>query len=301
MSATWHGRRHRLIAATQLAEFVDQHPGLLLLTGAGVSTGSGIPGYRDASGAWQHPPPIQYQDFVNKAATRQRYWARSLLGWPRMRAAKPNAAHHAIAALQQLDARSALITQNVDQLHQRAGSTDVVELHGSLGTVSCLSCNQQIDRADYQNTLMSLNPDVQATAKVLAKAPDGDAAIEGVDVQRFVVPACDNCAGIMKPDVVFFGEAVPRSRVERSYAATDEAPALLVIGSSLVVFSGYRFARHAHAAGKPVCLLNKGLNRADGLASLKVDADCATVLTAACRELELQLPEADVQPPPSAL
>lgn len=261
-----------------LADFIAAHRRLLLVTGAGISTGSGIPDYRDREGAWKRPPPMSFQAFTGSGAARRRYWARSLLGWPRFAQARPNAAHLALAALQAQGRVQALVTQNVDGLHQAAGSTGVIDLHGRLDRIVCLGCGQRSARTDFQHALVAANPDwVELPAGI---APDGDADLDEVDFSGFVVPGCPHCGGMLKPDVVFFGEAVPRARVEAVQAHLDAADAVLVVGSSLMVWSGFRFVRAAAHAGKPIALLNRGLTRADGLATLKCEVDIATALAA---------------------
>ncbi len=261
----------------------------MLLTGAGISTDSGIPDYRDENGQWKHAKPVQYQDFISSHSARKRYWARSMLGWPRMRKARPNSAHQAVTALQAAGLARNVITQNVDGLHQQAGTRSVTDLHGNLDRVICLNCDWTGSRADFQQQLQSQNPGFSETVKVLASAPDGDAQLDTADTQDFQIPACEECAGTIKPDVVFFGETVPADRVALCYAAADAANALLVVGSSLIVFSGFRFARHMHKADKPVALLNRGHNRASELAALKIDADCGATLVQSCQHLGIRL------------
>ena len=259
-----------------LPEFVAAHRRLFVLTGAGCSTDSGIPDYRDANGGWKRPQPVTYQAFVGELATRQRYWARSLVGWRRFGQAQPNATHHALARLEQQNRLTLLMTQNVDRLHQAAGSENVVDLHGRLDQLRCLSCEQRMSRADFQVTLLGLNPawaDLDAV-----DAPDGDADLDGQDFSRFQVPPCPHCAGLLKPDVVFFGENVPRERVDAGMQALHDADAMLVVGSSLMVYSGYRFAHAAARAGKPIAAVNIGHTRADPLLSLKVEQSCAQAL-----------------------
>jgi NAD-dependent SIR2 family protein deacetylase len=261
-----------------LADFVRRHPRLLVLTGAGCSTASGIPGYRDREGAWSARAPVQYREFVESDPVRRRYWSRSLLGWPRVAAASPNAAHRALAALERAGVVRAVVTQNVDGLHQRAGSRRVVDLHGRLDEVECLDCGGRVSRRDVQAQLLAWNPhfgpdDAEAPAR-----PDGDAHWEA-DLAGFEVPPCPSCGGVLKPAVVFFGENVPRVRVDEAMAALREADALLVVGSSLMVFSGYRFCLAARAAGQPVAAINLGRTRADDLLTLKVEADCADALS----------------------
>jgi len=259
-----------------LPEFVAAHRRLFVLTGAGCSTDSGIPDYRDANGGWKRQQPVTYQAFVGEPTTRQRYWARSLVGWRRFGRAQPNATHHALARLEQQGKLTLLLTQNVDRLHQAAGSENVVDLHGRLDQVRCLACEHRVPRADFQAELVRLNP---AWANLdAADAPDGDADLDGRDFSRFQVPSCPHCIGLLKPDVVFFGESVPRERVDAGMQALHDADAMLVIGSSLMVYSGYRFAYAAARAGKPIAAVNMGHTRADPLLSLKIEQSCAQAL-----------------------
>ncbi|WP_329743516.1 NAD-dependent protein deacetylase [Dyella sp. A6] len=257
--------------ATALAAFVDAHPRLFVLTGAGCSTGSGIPDYRDALGRWKRPQPVTYQAFTGDVATRKRYWARSLVGWRRFGQATPNAVHHALVRLEQQARLTLLLTQNVDRLHQAAGQLNVIDLHGRLDRVRCLDCGLSMPRTDLQDELLRLNPD-WATVEA-SDAPDGDADLEA-DFAHFEVPACPRCAGMLKPDVVFFGEGVPRKRVDAGMQALDDADAMLVVGSSLMVYSGFRFARAAARTGKPLAAVNLGRTRADDLLQLKIELPC---------------------------
>lgn len=261
-----------------LRRLLAAHPRLFVLTGAGISTASGIPDYRDRDGGWKRTPPVTLQAFVGDAATRSRYWARSLVGWRRFGTAEPNDAHAALARLEHAGHVVQLLTQNVDGLHQAAGSRAVVDLHGRLDRVRCLGCERRTTRTDFQRVLERRNPDWVALDAL--DAPDGDADLEGLPFDRFVVPACEACGGLLKPDVVFFGEAVPRERVERAFAALERSDAMLVVGSSLMVYSGFRFARAAAQSGKPVAAINLGRTRADGLLSLKIEADCVATLRA---------------------
>lgn len=264
---------------------------LAVITGAGLSTASGIPAYRDHLGQWQHPRPVLHQDFLRLEAVRQRYWARSLVGWRLMGKAQPNAGHLALAELARHGAVSTVITQNVDGLHQRAGQRKVIELHGHIGRVRCLSCGQHHARADVQVWLEALNPDALDWVPAAGgaqqgpdypsspqAAPDGDAHLEDSAYTGFKVPACPACQGMLKPDVVFFGDNVPRERVAGAMQAVEDARALLVIGSSLMVYSGFRFAEQAHRLGKPVIAINQGLTRADALLSAKIALDCGAAL-----------------------
>lgn len=258
----------------------------VVLTGAGLSTASGIPAYRDALGAWRHPPPIQHQSFLRSEATRRRYWARSYYGWQTMANATPNTGHLALASLQARGVVATIITQNVDGLHQRAGADPVIELHGSVHQVTCLGCHARFSRALVQEWLVGHNPELAHREPCpITVAPDGDAQIEDEITDAFAVPHCPECAGVLKPDVVFFGDNVPRDRVERACDAVHQANTLLVVGSSLTVFSGFRFARLAHELGKPVVAINRGVTRADALLTLKIDADCGETLQALARGL----------------
>jgi len=259
-----------------LQEFVDQHRRLFVLTGAGCSVNSGIPDYRDADGAWKRAPPVTFQAFVAQAATRQRYWARSLIGWRRIGDARPNDAHRALARLEAIGKSEILLTQNVDGLHQAAGSAKVVDLHGRIDQVRCMGCDGVSPRKALQERLERINPDWLALEALVA--PDGDADLDGVDFSTFAVPACPHCGGVLKPDVVFFGENVPRPRVEAAMRHLDESEAMLVVGSSLMVYSGFRFVEAAVRAGKPIAAVNLGRTRADALLTLKVEAPCEAAL-----------------------
>jgi len=259
-----------------LEEFIDRHHRITVVTGAGCSTDSGIPDYRDLEGQWKRSPPMTYQVFTGTELARQRYWARSMLGWPLIAAAQPNRAHLALAALERRGKVGVLITQNVDGLHQQAGSRAVIDLHGRLDRVVCLDCRTLSDRADLQHRMIALNPAwLQHGADM---APDGDADLEGRDFSAFRLPSCEVCGGILKPDVVYYGESVPRERVEAGMAALGQSDALLVIGSSLMVFSGFRFARKACELGLPIVSVNLGRSRADDLLSLRVRERAAEAL-----------------------
>jgi NAD-dependent SIR2 family protein deacetylase len=245
------------------------------LTGAGVSTDSGIPDYRGPDAPARRP--MTYQEFVSGPQARRRYWARSFLGWSRMRLAEPNASHHALARLGAAGRMPLLITQNVDGLHERAGTPSVCALHGRIADVVCLSCRHRTGRAALQEQMTLLNPDFAAANRAVATRPDGDVDLE--DTDGFEVPPCELCGGVLKPDVVFFGENVPKERVLRCYEAVESTEALLVAGSSLTVLSGLRFVRHAARLGLPVVIVNRGRTRGDELATYKVDAGCADFLT----------------------
>lgn len=265
-------------ALDALCAFVELHPRLFVLTGAGVSTDSGIPGYRDTNGEWMRAQPIELKAFLGSEHARRRYWARSMVGWPLLAAARPNTAHRALARLAKGARVAALVTQNVDGLHQRAGSTDVIELHGSIRDVTCLACGAGHSRESVQDILAGENP---ALAGAVAQpSADGDAHLEWNELETFRVPACPHCGGMLKPSVVFFGENVPRSTVDAAAAALETADAMLVVGSSLMVYSGYRFCLWASRAGMPVAAVNLGRTRADALLSLKVEASCGDALAA---------------------
>lgn len=275
-----------LVDAPMLADlydFVQRHPRLFVLTGAGISTDSGIPGYRDENGAWKRSPPITLQEFLGSVAARQRYWARSTVGWPVVADAQPNDAHRALAQLEAARYVPTLVTQNVDGLHQRAGSNEVIELHGGINGVTCLDCGEQHPRAAIQHALVADNPGLLDA--IAEPAADGDAHLEWHDLDGFRIPPCPVCGGLLKPSVVFFGENVPRERVALATAALEAADAMLVVGSSLMVYSGYRFCVWAQKMGKPIAALNLGRTRADPLLSLKVEAPCAPTLTALAERL----------------
>jgi NAD-dependent SIR2 family protein deacetylase len=266
----------QMTAHPSLQDFVDRHERLFVLTGAGCSTGSGIPDYRDAQGQWKRAQPVTYQAFMGEEKTRRRYWARSLIGWRLMRQAEPNGAHRALARLEASGRTELLLTQNVDRLHQAAGSSQVIDLHGRIDRVRCVDCEQRSLRAALQDELRALNPDwldLDAT-----EAPDGDADLEAADFSSFIVPACRRCGGVLKPDVVFFGENVPRDRVDAAYRHLDEADAVMIVGSSLMVYSGFRFVQKAADLGKPVAAINLGRTRADALLTLKVEQSCEAAL-----------------------
>ena len=263
-------------ALTRLCEALAKCDRIFVLTGAGVSTHSGIVDYRDDHGAWKHRQPMRLQEFTRSQLARQRYWARSLLGFPRIDAARPNAVHQACAGLEQLGRLNQLVTQNVDGLHQKAGSQQVIDLHGRLDTVECLGCKTEFARSGFQHQLAELNPSF--TRLSARTAPDGDADLPDVNYERFLVPPCERCGGLLKPSVVFFGESVPASRVHAALGALQSSQAVLVLGSSLMVFSGFRFARAAARFGLPLFIINRGKTRADELALLKVQGDLLTVV-----------------------
>lgn len=266
------------VVTPELADFAARHRRLFVLTGAGCSTDSGIPDYRDVNGEWKRPSPVTYQAFTGEDATRRRYWARSLIGWPTMALATPGAAHHALAQLEAAGRVELLLTQNVDGLHSAAGSRRIIDLHGRIDTVRCLACDTRTSRIDLQRELRRRNPHwAELEAGI---APDGDADLDGHDFSGFDVPDCAICGGMLKPDVVFFGESVPKERVTASFAALEQADALLVVGSSLMVYSGFRFVQAAARAGKPIAAINMGRTRADDVFTLKLAQPVGETLTA---------------------
>jgi len=265
--------------AARHSDFLERHPRIVVLTGAGCSTGSGIPAYRDREGLWSHRRPMTFAEFSGSASARRRYWAGSLRGWPRVRDARPNTAHAALTRLEALGA-ARIVTQNVDGLHQKAGARRVLDLHGRLDVVECLSCGACVSREDVQELLLAWNPD-HAVAGGETR-PDGDSHVDGAP-PGFRVPDCRECGGVLKPAVVFFGENVPRPRVDDAMDALARADALLVVGSSLMVYSGYRFVVAARALGRTVAAVNLGRTRADAELHLKLEGDCGTLLNAAVR------------------
>lgn len=252
---------------------------VVVLSGAGLSTESGIPDYRGLTGAARRHAPMTYDVFVGSAQARRRYWARSYLGWPQIARAQPNAGHRAVAALQRRGVLDGIITQNVDGLHQAGGATEVIELHGALDRVVCLSCRCTEARTSLDARLRAANPGFGgATVEV---NPDGDAELADDELDCFVPVGCIGCASdLLKPDVVFFGESVPRPRVDACYALVEDASALLVLGSSLTVQSGLRFVRRAAALDIPVAIVNQGPTRGDAMATLKIEAPLGATLVA---------------------
>lgn len=257
--------------------------GVLVLSGAGLSTESGIPDYRGEGGSLSRHTPMTYQDFTTGAQARRRYWARSHLGWRTFGRARPNAGHRAVAAFARNNLLSGVITQNVDGLHQAAGSESVVELHGSLERVVCLSCGALSPRRELARRLEEANPGFEPVAAGIN--PDGDADLVDEQVGDFRVLPCTVCDGILKPDVVFFGEAVPPPRVEHCRTLVREATSLLVLGSSLTVMSGLRFVRQAAQTGKPVLIVNRDPTRGDPHAVTRVALPLGTALTATAKLL----------------
>ncbi|SDB57408.1 NAD-dependent protein deacetylase, SIR2 family [Pseudomonas sp. NFACC23-1] len=249
----------------------------LVLTGAGISTPSGIPDYRDSDGVRRGRQPMMYQEFLAQAQARRRYWARAMLGWPRVRQARPNVAHEALAQLQAQQRITGLITQNVDTLHDQAGSQDVIELHGSLHLVLCLDCGQRSERQQIQLLMQAQNPYLAGVDAV--QAPDGDTLLDPAFEARFQVPNCPHCGGErLKPDVVFFGENVAPLTATRAMQAVEQADGLLVVGSSLMAYSAFRLCRAIKDQGKPLLAINRGKTRADELLDLKLEEPCEQLL-----------------------
>ncbi|MCC5902574.1 MAG: NAD-dependent protein deacetylase [Halomonas sp.] len=269
-------------AGEALAEFIERHPKLWVITGAGVSTDSGIPDYRDADGQWKRPPPVQHGDFMASVAVRQRYWARALVGFKAMREAHVSGAHRALAALESMGHIELLVTQNVDRLHQRAGSRKVVDLHGRADIVACMSCGYQIMRHAMHSEMATMNP-YFATLDA-RHAPDGDADLE-TDFSTFKILDCPRCGGILKPQVVYYGDVVPPARRLAAQVGLENANAVLAVGTSLMVYSGYRFCRDAHAMGLPVASLSLGVTRADALLTHQWRAPITPVLEHALKVL----------------
>lgn len=262
-----------------LRDFVENHKNILVLTGAGISTESGIPDYRSEKVglyARSNHRPIQYQEFVRSATTRRRYWARNYVGWPRFSSSQPNGTHEAIQQLQDVGKVSCIVTQNVDSLHTKAGSTNVIELHGSAYRVHCLQCGTFYDRHKIQTELEETNDTFENIQS--AMRPDGDVEISQEMVDKFRPPFCESCGGILKPDIVFFGDNVPKERVEKVKSSVEECGGLLVLGSSLTVFSSYRIILQAVEESKEICVVNIGATRADHLVDLKISAKCGDAL-----------------------
>lgn len=268
-----------------LASFLERHPAALVLTGAGLSTASGIPGYRDRDGVRRGRLPIQGPEFRRERAIQRRYWARSMVGWPLLARAAPNAGHLALASLQAEGRLGFILTQNVDGLHQQAGSHALLELHGNIHHVACLGCGARYARAFVQTQLEAANPAVLRA--MAAPLPDGDAELDPDAIDDVAVPACVRCGGTLMPDVVFFGDSVPPARTSAALARMEAADALLVVGSSLMVYSGFRFCRLAQATGKPIAAVNLGRTRADDMLALKVETPAERILPLVAQQLKV--------------
>ena len=267
----------------ELAEWVGDGA-VVVLSGAGLSTDSGIPDYRGPSGAARRTTPMTYQAFTRDPVARRRYWARSHLGWRNIGDARPNAGHRAVARLQELARLDGIITQNVDGLHQAGGAHGVVELHGNLARITCLGCGELTGRVAHSDRLDAANPGFAAA--VTAVNPDGDVEIDDAELDGFLVVDCASCGGMLKPDVVYFGETVPAERVSRSFELVAGARTLLVLGSSLTVMSGRRFVLRAAKDGIRVAIVNQGVTRGEPYADLIVDAALGEVLPEVVRRVE---------------
>ncbi|WP_435875483.1 NAD-dependent protein deacetylase [Nonomuraea fuscirosea] len=265
-----------MTGVAELVELVSRGR-VAVLSGAGLSTESGIPDYRGPTGRARRAEPMTYQRFVGSAEARRRYWARSHVGWRQIGLARPNDGHRAVAELERRGLLAGIVTQNVDGLHQAAGARQVIELHGGLDRVVCLSCRERTPRAELERRLRAANPDWEAAAGQIN--PDGDAVLTDAQVATFRVVDCTGCGGLLKPDVVFFGENVPGPRVDECFAVVGGARALLVLGSSLAIRSGLRFVSRAAALGIPIAIVNQGPTGADADAALTVDAPLGPTLT----------------------
>jgi NAD-dependent deacetylase sirtuin 4 len=256
---------------------------IAVLTGAGISTDSGIPDYGGLHSKTR-ATRIQYKAFMNDPIARRRYWARSAVGWMRVGTAEPNGAHRALSELERLGCVTGIITQNVDGLHHRAGNQNIVELHGTLSRVRCVDCETVHARASLQARLEERNPFLESLSSVAA--PDGDAEVTDDRLQQVVIPTCDRCGGILKPDVVFFGENVPKDRLDRAWKILDDSEVLMTVGTSLAVFSGYRFVLRAVKENQPVIIINDGETRGDAQATLKIPAPIGAILPELARAMQ---------------
>ncbi|XP_029046429.1 NAD-dependent protein deacylase Sirt4 [Osmia bicornis bicornis] len=264
----------------RLKEFINSHNKICILTGAGISTESGIPDYRsEGVGLYARSTrrPVLYKDFCASETIRQRYWARNYVGWPRFSSVKPNITHEILKELENANKVRCIVTQNVDNLHTKAGSRRVIELHGTAFKVMCLNCDQRICRYHLQDILDHMNPNMTVTTQMIR--PDGDVDLSQEQVDGFNVPSCENCGGILKPDIIFFGDNVPRQIVESVKYNVKHSDSLLVLGSTLTTFSGYRIVLQAKNAGLPIAILNIGKTRADNFADIKVNGRCGDVLS----------------------
>ncbi|XP_034828275.1 NAD-dependent protein deacylase Sirt4 isoform X1 [Maniola hyperantus] len=264
----------------KLRNFLHKHDKFLILTGAGISTESGIPDYRSEEVglyARSNHKPIQYQEFVKYPKVRQRYWARNFVGWPRFSSVQPNATHYAIRELEKVGKVTTVVTQNVDRLHHKAGSQNVIELHGTGYIVKCMNCPYEIDRFELQEILLKSNPSMHGSFNMIR--PDGDVELSKDQVERFRAPLCPVCEGPLKPDIIFFGDNVPKERVEKVRSQVSASDAVFVLGSSLTVYSSYRIVLQAKEENKEVAVLNIGPTRADNIVDLKISTKCGEILT----------------------
>ncbi|XP_015189766.1 PREDICTED: NAD-dependent protein deacylase Sirt4 [Polistes dominula] len=268
----------------QLRNFIEKYNNICVLTGAGVSTESGIPDYRSAGvGIYARSSrrPVLYKDFCSNEFIRKRYWARNYVGWPRFSTFEPNDTHKVLKNLEEIGKVSCVVTQNVDNLHTKAGNRNVIELHGTAFRVMCLNCDHKIERANFQNILKKLNPLLNSHIEMIR--PDGDVDLTQEETKGFIVPPCENCGGILKPDIVFFGDNVPRCVVENVKNIVEESSSLLILGTSLSTFSGYRIVLQALDAKKSIMLVNIGKTRADNDVHIKIEGRCGDVLPKAFR------------------
>ena len=270
---------------TRLVGFIEENAPLCVITGAGCTTDSGIFDYRDADGLWKRSPSVQFSEFRHSIGARRRYWARSMLGWPRFASARPNVTHHALVDLEREGLIGSVISQNVDDLHVRAGQRNLIELHGRLATVSCLECEATVDRAQVQTLLQRFNRRYWDTAIKRSDSSESEYTLPIED--SFWIPNCQECNGILKPDVVFFGESVPSGKVERAYEAVSNAHGMLILGSSVMVYSSYRFARYSHKLGLPIGAINKGRTRVDEWLELKLTESLAIVMKTVSNRMNL--------------
>ncbi|PBC28968.1 NAD-dependent protein deacylase Sirt4-like [Apis cerana] len=264
----------------KLKDFIDNHNNICVLTGAGISTESGIPDYRSQDVglyARSNHKPVLYKDFCNSDAIRRRYWARNYIGWPRFSSIKPNNTHKILTKLENANKIRYIVTQNVDNLHTKAGSKKVIELHGTAFRVMCLNCNERICRYYLQDIFDRINPNMTVTSQMIR--PDGDVELTQEQVEKFKVPICEKCDGILKPDIIFFGDNVPHQIVENIKYNIEHSDSLLIIGTTLTTFSSYRIALQANNIGKPIAILNIGKTRVDNLAKIKVEGRCSNVLS----------------------
>lgn len=265
---------------SKLVSFIETSRKIAVLTGAGVSTESGIPDYRSENVglyARSSSRPVQFQDFLKSYQVRRRYWARNFIGWPRFSTFSPNATHYALRDLEVIHHKIGfLVTQNVDGLHTKAGSNNIVELHGTAYNVICLNCDYNVSRQTFQEILQQINPNMKASTKMIR--PDGDVELSQAEAETFRVPECPTCGGILKPDIIFFGENVPRMRVETVKRIVEDANSLLVLGSSLSVFSGFRIVLQAAELQKPIGIINIGKTRGDSYAHIKVNGKCGDIV-----------------------
>ncbi|XP_026314244.1 NAD-dependent protein deacylase Sirt4 [Hyposmocoma kahamanoa] len=270
----------------KLREFLIKHEKLLILTGAGISTESGIPDYRSEEVglyARSNHKPVQYQEFVKYPKVRQRYWARNFIGWPRFSAVKPNSTHHSIRTLEKAGKVTAVVTQNVDRLHHKAGSENIIELHGTGYIVKCLKCPYEIDRAQLQDVMMRNNPSMENSITMIR--PDGDVELSKEQVDNFKTPLCPKCEGPLKPDIVFFGDNVPKNRVEQVKKEVSRSDSVFILGSTLTVYSSYRIILQAKEEQKSIAVLNIGPTRADDIVDLKISTKCGDILPELCNSI----------------